>query len=87
MLSTQLDQETEVYLADILASEEISREELIKNLIRDRWNELQAEASSTRLDDLSEAEEEFRPAASALAKRKNNKQMISDYLNKKKRSR
>jgi len=42
MLSVRLDEETERYLADILAREQISsRSELIKRLIRDRWLALQ----------------------------------------------
>lgn len=37
MLTKGLDKETEKFLADILAQEETTTDELIKNLIRDRW--------------------------------------------------
>lgn len=37
MLTQELDQETELYLADILAQEQTTSDELIRNLIRDRW--------------------------------------------------
>ncbi len=41
MLSINLDQETESYLAEIIAKENISSEELLKELIYQRWQTLQ----------------------------------------------
>lgn len=43
MLTQALDHQTEQYLTDILAQEEMTSDELIKNLIRDRWLSLNAE--------------------------------------------
>ena len=43
MLTQFIDQQTEHYLTEILAQENLSSDELIKNLIYDRWRTLQAE--------------------------------------------
>ena len=43
MLTQFTDQQTEHYLTEILAQENVSSDELIKNLIYDRWCVLQAE--------------------------------------------
>ena len=40
MISINLDQETETYLAEILANENITSEELLKQLIYERWQAL-----------------------------------------------
>ncbi len=37
MLTQEFDRETLRYLSDILAQENMTRDELIRNLIRDRW--------------------------------------------------
>ncbi|MFM7427814.1 MAG: hypothetical protein ACKO7W_22920 [Elainella sp.] len=37
MLTQEFDRETTRYLSDILAQENTTRDELIRNLIRDRW--------------------------------------------------
>lgn len=37
MLTQEFDRETMRYLSDILAEEKTTREELLRNLIRDRW--------------------------------------------------
>lgn len=41
MLSINLDQETESYLAEIIAKENITSEELLKQLIYQHWQTLQ----------------------------------------------
>lgn len=46
MLIADLDKETEIYLADLLAAENTTSPELIKTLIRDRWLSLQNERAS-----------------------------------------
>ena len=43
MLTQFIDQQTEHYLSEILAQENVSSDELIKNLIYDRWRVLQTE--------------------------------------------
>ncbi len=43
MLTQFIDQQTEYYLTEILAQENVSSDELIKNLIYDRWCNLQPE--------------------------------------------
>lgn len=45
MLTQDLDQLSVQYLSEILMYENISRDELIKSLLRDRWMSLQAEMS------------------------------------------
>ena len=44
MLTQFIDQQTEHYLTEILAQENLSSDELIKNLIYDRWRTLQSES-------------------------------------------
>ncbi|MBE9178253.1 hypothetical protein IQ268_06595 [Oculatella sp. LEGE 06141] len=46
MLVTDLDKQTEIYLADLLAAENTTSTELLKTLIRDRWLSLQSEQAS-----------------------------------------
>lgn len=48
MLTQELDRETERYLADILAQEKTTSDELIRQLIRDRWLSLRQEADSLK---------------------------------------
>lgn len=43
MVTQFFDRQTERYLNEILAQENISSDELIKNLIHDRWQALRAE--------------------------------------------
>lgn len=47
MLTQELDHETERYLADILAQQNISSDALIRELIRDRWLSLRHSSALT----------------------------------------
>ena len=44
MLSLVLDSESEQYLVEILAQEKITSDDLIKCLLRDRWQSLQPQS-------------------------------------------
>ena len=68
MLTQFTDQQTEHYLTEILAQENVSSDELIKNLIYDRWCVLQTELP----EPLPEA-----------PKRKSSKQAIAEFVRKK----
>lgn len=78
MLTQDLDRETERYLADILAQEKTTTNELIRNLIRDRWIALQ------------QGTEVAMPASNSgavnpthLPKPRNSKQLIADFVRRK----
>lgn len=76
-LATQaLDRETEQYLIEILAQENVTTDELIKTLIRDRWLSLQEQS-------LASPQSFNQNLSSEPCKQKNQKQAIADFLKKK----
>ncbi|WP_416666649.1 hypothetical protein [Egbenema bharatensis] len=94
MLTKGLDQETEKFLSDILAREKTTTDELIKNLIRDRWMALNQSADMS--EEQIRASREAMPAAmsqtsadvtsglpTSAAKQKNNKKAIAEFIKKK----
>lgn len=73
MLTQELDRETERYLADILAYQNMTSDELIRQLIRDRWLTLQQVPTSINVVESSPE----------LPKPKNQKQQIADFVRRK----
>lgn len=78
MLTQELDRETERYLADILAQEKTTTDELIRSLIRDRWISLK------------QGVEVAIPPSNATAvhhtqslRPRNSKQVIADFVRRK----
>jgi hypothetical protein len=65
MLTQGLDQETEKFLAEILAQEKTTTDELIKNLIRDRWLSLYRPTTLDRELDQSDQSDQLDQADSA----------------------
>lgn len=90
MLTKELDRETERLLAEILEQENTTSEELIRNLIRDRWHSLNQQAVKMPLNlpesvqpqlnvELPQPNDET-PAAS---RQKNSKQTIAEFIRRK----
>ncbi len=75
MLTQEFDRETERYLADILAYQNMTSDELIRQLIRDRWLTLQQVPVQTA-EDAAEITPE-------LPKHKNQKQQIAEFVRRK----
>lgn len=75
MLTQEFDHETERYLADILAYQNITSDELIRQLIHDRWLTLQQPLVSPP-GDAAEGK-------SNLPKQKNQKQQIAEFVKRK----
>jgi hypothetical protein len=89
MLTQELDRETEQYLADILAQEQMTSDELIRTLIRDRWLSLKQSAEVTPplqgtagIDTPSSV---GMPASlsHSFPRPKNSKQLIADFVRRK----
>ncbi|NJO77197.1 MAG: hypothetical protein HC827_00880 [Cyanobacteria bacterium RM1_2_2] len=77
MLTQELDHETERYLADILAQQNITSDALIRELIRDRW-------LSLRHHNLTESQLELGSSTTAQIHRpRNQKQTIADFVRRK----
>lgn len=74
MTTRNLDQETERLLTEILGKENTTRDELIKNLIRDRWDLLQQSSKNSQPDGDPVAENELptRP--------RNHRQTIAQFI-------
>lgn len=88
MLTKGLDQETEQLLADILQRENITTDELIKTLIRDRWLTLKktderTATTQTTESDIPELPQTSESEAVHAAKQKSNKQAIAEFIRKK----
>jgi hypothetical protein len=99
MLTKGLDQETEKFLSDILAREKTTTDELIKNLIRDRWLALNQSAGQSAgvSEEQIHASREAMPtnlmpqastdatssSSNSAAKQKNNKKAIAEFIKKK----
>lgn len=94
-ISTEIDPETQRYLLDLLAQENILAQEkktageLICGLIRDRWMSLYAGCAPEFSSGFSSEFDapQVAPVMTAIAaappRRKNSKQMISDFMRRK----
>jgi hypothetical protein len=86
MITKELDRETEQLLAEILEQENITSDELLRVLIRDRWLSLRQQSVDLPI---RTGESPYRPAsistvATATSLRpKNGKQVISEFLKRK----
>jgi len=81
MLSVELDKDTEAYLAEILAKEKTTSDQLIKSLIRDRWLSLQP--TQTIVERLGgHPQHLLQDAPPDLSERENRKQAIGEYIMK-----
>ncbi|NJO43771.1 MAG: hypothetical protein HC769_32025 [Cyanobacteria bacterium CRU_2_1] len=95
MLTKQLDQETEKYLAEILKQENTTTDDLIRVLIRDRWLSLHKQVMEHSVQLHSEPhpgqvhpeqiqlEQVLLDGDGNASKQKNNKQAIAEFLKKK----
>jgi hypothetical protein len=79
MLTQELDCETERYLADILAQQRITSDELIRQLIRDRWLLLRQPEPNTP----SQSKLQEPTLRSGSVKPKNHKQQIAEFVRRK----
>lgn len=77
MLTQELDRETERYLADILAEQNITSDALIRELIRDRWLSLRHSHLAEPQSDLGLS------TAAQLHRPRNQKQTIADFVRRK----
>ena len=79
MLTVRLDDETEKYLADLVASEKTEKSELIRRLIRERW--LTHQAGQTIAERLGgHPKDLLEDAPSDLSERSVRKQAIARHL-------
>ncbi|MBF2072324.1 MAG: hypothetical protein IGS50_00965 [Synechococcales cyanobacterium C42_A2020_086] len=101
MLTQEFDQETEQYWTDLLAREQMTSEELLKTLIRERWAALQQSPSDQTADQTQTISDQTLPVASPAItpsdvtasaapqpkqpKPKNPKQAIAEFVRKKAR--
>lgn len=94
MLTQEFDQETERYWTDLLAREQMTSEELLKTLIRERWAALQQSSSDQTMSESDRTIPVASPAmtppnATALAapqpKPKSRKQAIAEFVRRKAR--
>jgi hypothetical protein len=87
MITKELDRETEQLLAEILEQENITSDELIRALIRDRWLSLHKQAVDLPIrtsESLHQLNSTTLPAAAtAQLKQKNSKQVIAEFLKRK----
>jgi hypothetical protein len=78
----EIDRETKRYLTEILAQEQTTLAELIRNLIRDRWNALNPNLCET-LQPIPITELD---ASTGVTRRKSSKQVIAEFMHRKCRS-
>lgn len=83
MLTRELDYETEQLLVEILQRENVTSEELIRTLIHDRWHALHQPPIELKLPPLPEPTSRSLPAPASYVKPRNDKQMIADFIRKK----
>jgi hypothetical protein len=87
MITKEFDWETEQLLAEILEQENITSDELLRVLIRDRWLSLRKQAVDLPLrtsDSLYPPASTPAPAAATTQlKQKNSKQVIAEFLKRK----
>jgi len=82
----QIDRETSRYLTEILAQEQTTVGELIRNLIHDRWIALNANACETLQPVTVSVTDVVTDTATGGMRRKNSKQMIAEFMHRKCRS-
>lgn len=78
MLSVNLDEEAERYLAELLLAEQTTSTELIKRLLHDQWLTLQPQ--KTFLERRGESPRHCLNGAADLSDRDTRKQHIANYL-------
>lgn len=86
MLTRELDRETEQLLAEILEQENTTSDELIRNLIRDRWLSLNQRPAELPFSLPESVEQEMGSVAQPQAnqaKQKNSKQTIAEFIRRK----
>jgi len=83
MLTQGLDRETEQLLAEILEQENTTSDELIKNLIRDRWLSLNQQSIELPLNLPEVMQEELKNVGQVSTKQKNSKQTIAEFIRRK----
>ena len=81
MLTRELDYETEQLLVEILQRENVTSQELIRSLIRDRWLALHQASVELSLPKVSDSSTQF--PSTSVAKPRNGKQIIADFIRKK----
>ncbi len=81
MLAVNLDDEAEKYLIEILSRELITSQELVKELLRDRYLRLQQ--PQTILDRLGGISDDLLDGEADLSSREKRHQKISNYLQEK----
>ncbi|HEY9663949.1 MAG TPA: hypothetical protein V6C65_36325 [Allocoleopsis sp.] len=80
MLTRELDQETNQLLVELSQQANVPSDELLKTLIRDRWQSLQPTGFDyTQLDHIRT----ISSARSALPKPRNSKQAIAEFMRRK----
>ncbi|MCT7984111.1 hypothetical protein NG796_12465 [Laspinema sp. A4] len=79
MLNIELDQETEACLVEILATEKITSDELIKRLVKERWLSLQPRQTIVQRRG-GHPEHLLENAPPGLSERANRKKAIANYL-------
>ena len=82
MLSINLDRETENYLAEIIAQENISSEELLKKLIYEHWRALQPHQTLAQRRG-GHPQHLLQDANPDLSLRENRKKSVAEYIQKK----
>jgi hypothetical protein len=81
MLNLELDPKTEVWLAEILAKEKVTSEELLKRLIYKHWQSLQPRQTIAERRG-GHPQHLLQDAASNLSLRENRKKAVADYIQK-----
>jgi len=79
MLSIHLDPQTEGYLAEIIAKEHITSEELLKKLVYEHWQSLKTPQTIAQRRG-GHPQNLLENAPSDLSLRKNRKQAVADYI-------
>ncbi len=84
MLTHELDQETRQLLAELSQRENIPSDELLKTLIRDRWQSIK-QPTGFDYSQFAQARTTLQSSQSAppLAKPKNQKQAIAEFMRRK----
>ncbi|AFZ56653.1 hypothetical protein H6G54_00290 [Anabaena cylindrica FACHB-243] len=79
MLSINLDQETESYLAEIITQENITSEELLKKLIYQHWQTLKPRQTLAQRRG-SHPKYLLQDASPDLSLRENRKRTVAEYI-------
>ena len=79
MLSINLDKETESYLAEIIAKENITSEELLKQLIYQHWQTLQPRQTLVERRG-GHPKHLLQDAIADLSLRENRKNVVADHI-------